>query len=127
MAITAVADVLALTTAVDTDVQPASGEIWLLKHIGHNGASGGTNLARWRTGLWDGTDAGESIYHQMHGNGPTHHVGISPGGAQNANGDIFASPTTNMAVILTNTVRMRTRFGDSTGAGAIISYAGVKL
>lgn len=128
MAITAKADVLALTVGTATDIQPAAGEVWLIKSLAFaRGANGGANGADWFVALYDGTDIAHFCFFNVPSGGPAYDkAGVFIPGSTTTN-SLLDELLQNISIVLTNTVRMRTQFGITTGSAAVFGYSGVLL
>lgn len=120
MAITAKDDVFALATASSQDVQPASGEVWLVTSI--SVPTVGTDPFNQHIGLYDGTDDSRGFFSSI--NSATR---SSPGVRKDAAGENNWSYSGHLStkIVLTNTVRLR--FRNDTGNTLSYGYTGVQL
>lgn len=116
MAITAKVDVypVAANTAVTT--QPASGEVWLIKSIALDNATGSSAI---RFGLYDGTD-----YALVAGENYAATASYTPGISSHLDTMSSQSINTNVTVIVTNAFYMRWY---SVNTARVVGYSGVLL
>lgn len=116
MAITAVGDTVSVAAAGTSNVQPPSGEVWLISEIG----SGDSQNSAFESGggwqLYDGTDVANAV----HGYGTAVVVGGTHGGSTSGTG-----VDTRRSSVLSNTQYARFKNGD--GATQACGYRGVKL
>ena len=122
MAITAKVDAFALANATNFDVQPAVGEVWLVKEFLYPTFWTTANMTV-LIGLWDGTDHALLIAMGRNDSGSLH-----PGTTHtNATGVVWM-PATTFSLIVTNAVRMRFFYENAVASrGNAYGYSGVLL
>lgn len=123
MAITAKVGLLSIAGATSTDVQPASGEVWLIKSFVYPKSDAGGPNWYFSINLWDGTNLGKLVATPNHTSTLWITPGMQMGGTSGTPTNISGYP--EYAVVITNSVRLR--FQNNMSGVEVYGYSGVLL